>query len=307
MGVSVGHSCLRTERAPCDARSGGGSLGEAIPTVRGALDAYFRTFPFEGRSAHCLASYRGYLKPLGALGEISIRELTAEHCRAVVADAIERGIKLSTAGVMLACIAAFGTFCVEQHWIATNPTQGIKRPKKRVPDHRWFDRAQLERLHAAAQCDDDALLVLILGGCGLRISELAGLRPEHVDFARRSLRVYGKGSKWREVPAGARALRLIELRMHRDGMIFSAGTFALRERLHRIARRARIAGVTPHRLRHSFAVAFLDASDGDALTLQYLMGHASLSQTEYYVRSYRQSLAVRKAQRIDVARSIFGD
>ncbi len=133
--------------------------------------------------------------------------------------------------------------------------------------------------------------------CGLRVSELCGLRVEDVDFNEQLVRVLGKGKKERLVPIGQPALvaiqkyweALLEPPMGAQP-VFRADTHraAPLNRL-QLARRLKnylaVAGLdpalTPHKLRHSYATHILDAG-ADLRSVQELLGHAHLITTQVY-------------------------
>ena len=149
---------------------------------------------------------------------------------------------------------------------------------------------------AAAALRDVAVLETIYS-CGLRISELCGLRADDMDWPQQIVRIRGKGKKERIVPIGKPALDAIEhywktLKQPPAGAspVFFSET-KIRAPLHpvQLARRLKqylaIAGLdphlTPHKLRHSYATHMLDAG-ADLRSVQELLGHAHLTTTQIY-------------------------
>ena len=143
----------------------------------------------------------------------------------------------------------------------------------------------------------DVAVLETIYSCGLRVSELCGLRVEDVNIHEQIVRVRGKGKKERLVPIGEPALRAIQI--YWDSLleppngtqpVFCADT-KKRSPLNRIqlARRLKqylvIAGLdpalTPHKLRHSYATHLLDAG-ADLRSVQELLGHAHLITTQVY-------------------------
>ena len=146
-------------------------------------------------------------------------------------------------------------------------------------------------------CLRDVAVLETIYSCGLRVSELCGLRVADIDFSGQIIRVRGKGQKERLVPVGVPALRAIRsywasLLSPPDGAqpVFCADT-KKRSPLNRLqlARRLKkyliIAGLdpalTPHKLRHSYATHLLDAG-ADLRSVQELLGHAHLITTQVY-------------------------
>jgi len=143
----------------------------------------------------------------------------------------------------------------------------------------------------------DVAVLETIYSCGLRVSELCGLRVEDIDWTEQIVRVRGKGRKERLVPIGEPALRAIETYWGAileppvgPQPVFRADTQkALPLNRVQLARRLKIylaiAGLdpklTPHKLRHSYATHLLDAG-ADLRSVQELLGHAHLITTQVY-------------------------
>lgn len=149
----------------------------------------------------------------------------------------------------------------------------------------------------------NSLILDVLYTCGLRCSELTGLRDSAVDTVKGELKVLGKRNKERIVPFGSELSKQIELyREERarlggelpDWLFLSARSRQLsRKSVYNIVHRAMADSVhasrmSPHVLRHSFATDLLN--DGADLTsVQQLLGHNSLSTTQIYTHiSFRE-------------------
>ena len=138
-----------------------------------------------------------------------------------------------------------------------------------------------------------------LYSCGLRVSELAGMNLDDIDFESGTVRVMGKGAKQRIVPIGKKAL--LAVRNYREQLErmgkFETGRHAplfLNKNGGRLTARSigrilkqlvercgLLTPATPHTLRHSFATHLLDAG-ADLRVVQELLGHKSLSTTQKY-------------------------
>jgi integrase/recombinase XerC len=139
----------------------------------------------------------------------------------------------------------------------------------------------------------------------LRVSELAGLDWDCIDWTEGTVRVLGKGSKTRIVPVGSPALGALQAwRRQRSAWVRreSSGVFVNRSgrrlSVRMIQARVHAAGVKqgiassvhPHVLRHSFASHVLQSS-GDLRAVQEMLGHASISTTQVYTHLDFQYLA----------------
>ncbi len=143
----------------------------------------------------------------------------------------------------------------------------------------------------------DVAVLETIYSCGLRISELCGLRAEDIDWSEQIVRVRGKGKKERLVPIGEPALKAIQNYWDALGQTLAGASPVFfsettrRAPLHavQLSRRLKqylaIAGLdphlTPHKLRHSYATHLLDAG-ADLRSVQELLGHAHLTTTQIY-------------------------
>ena len=150
---------------------------------------------------------------------------------------------------------------------------------------------------SARVCLRDVAVLETIYSCGLRVSELCGLRVEDIDWSGQLVRVRGKGKKERLVPIGKPALKAIEsywstLKPPPAGAspVFFVETkknttlqpIQLSRRLKQYLIIAGLdPGLTPHKLRHSYATHLLDAG-ADLRSVQELLGHAHLITTQVY-------------------------
>jgi integrase/recombinase XerD len=123
---------------------------------------------------------------------------------------------------------------------------------------------------------------------GLRVSELAALTPAQIDCQGHRLTIYGKGGPYgsrperRIIPLSARLQPLLEHHFALQDML-GLTPRAMQLLVKRVASRARISRpVTPHVLRHTFAVTAVQKGIS-LLALQRLLGHDRLTTTEIYL------------------------
>jgi integrase/recombinase XerD len=184
---------------------------------------------------------------------------------------------LETPAIAYLCITRIASLC-------RNPLLRMSYQYKREP----LTPDEANRLASACETHQERLIVWTLLDTGLRVSELAGLTREHIDWQNHRLMIYGKGgiygtkSKRRIIPLTDRIRPLI------DGHFALHDTIGMAPRtiqriLKRIANKARInRPVSPHVLRHTFAVAAVQK--GISLpALQRLLGHDRLTTTEIYL------------------------
>ena len=154
----------------------------------------------------------------------------------------------------------------------------------------------------------DRVVIEVLYGSALRVSELCGLDLDDVDTSRRLLRVIGKGDRERRVPYGIPAQRAMETWLadgRPDLVVADSGpALLLGARGHRLdprtARRAvhealsstpGVPDLAPHGLRHSAATHMLEHG-ADLRSIQELLGHATLSTTQLYTHVTAERLRV---------------
>lgn len=220
-------------------------------------------------------------------------------------------------------LRSFYKFLVRRGIVTTIPIKNIQLPKleRRLP--RYLTAEQMNGLLNAPLLEyaeqskaarekgkngevdrsiyfRDAAILETIYSCGLRISELCGLRGEDLDASERLIRVRGKGKKERVTPIGEHALEAIRFYWKslavrgdmpaRSEPVFWAGASVARPvsarvvqgRLKRYLARAGLdPELTPHKLRHSYATHLLDGG-ADLRSVQELLGHAHLVTTQVY-------------------------
>jgi len=249
----------------------------------------------------------------------SISELRSADVRAFMADRRSEGVGPRTLGRQIAALRSFARFCERRGIAATTAFTSVRPPKqpKSLPKALTVgDSAALVEASGSLSEEPwiaarDTAVLMLLYGCGLRISEALGIKRSDAPVGDvDSLRVVGKGGRERIVPvlpAVRRAveayLDLVPFPVEVEMALFRGQRGGpLSPRLVQLAI-ARLRGalgleasVTPHALRHSFATHLLGRG-GDLRTIQELLGHASLSTTQIYtsVDTDRLLEAYRKA------------
>jgi integrase/recombinase XerC len=142
----------------------------------------------------------------------------------------------------------------------------------------------------------DRAIFEVLYGCGLRVSELAGLNFEDLDRAEGWLRVRGKGRKERQVPVPRQAAEALERYFSERPVVRDERAIFLNHRGGRLTTRGISLVVKlystclsgdpsthPHSFRHAYATHLLSAG-ADLRAIQELLGHARLSTTQKYTQ-----------------------
>lgn len=206
-----------------------------------------------------------------------------------------------------ACLKSFTRWLFQQGHIDQDISRRINSPKvpQKIPHFLSVDEALLliRTLTTEAateknsnQAQSALVLVLLLYGCGLRVSEACNLQWRHLDLSLRQAKVLGKGNKERMVILpGLCARELERLKTFGHGpFVFGHNPLSPRKAFAIVrdagARVGLLKPLNPHALRHSFATHLLN-SGSDLRTLQELLGHESLTATQKYTHLSLDALA----------------
>lgn len=248
-----------------------------------------------------LREFATYFSPSG-MEPPALRSLDLLALREWLAHLYDREQKPATIRRKLSTIRTFFRFLSREHKIDRDPTRLLRLPKTprtlpQVPNAEVMNAlvdAELPKSLERPFPKRDRLLLELLYGCGLRISEAVGLNLEDFDRSERWIRVRGKGRKERQVPYGSKAALALEAYL--ESRETSSGPLFLNYQDGRLTDRGArnvvkfyatyVVGdssIHPHTLRHAFATDLL--SDGaDLRSIQELLGHARLSTTQKYTQ-----------------------
>lgn len=229
-----------------------------------------------------------------------------------------KGLAPRTIGRKLSAARTFFRFLHLDERIETNPARGLRAPRaeKHLPGHlsredidTVFEVAELRASENTFRGTRDLVILELLYGSGLRLSELHGLDLPDLDLVADQVRVEGKGSKERIVPltrSSVRAVRRYEPRRRetrsadiprpdREALLLNARGRRLSRRGIQVVvadlldRAAAGDATNVHALRHTFATHLVDAG-ADLMAVKELLGHASLSTTQIYTHTSRERL-----------------
>ena len=137
----------------------------------------------------------------------------------------------------------------------------------------------------------DWLILELLYGSGLRVSEVAGLTFGQIDIRGGFVRVIGKGSKVRDVPISSATVEAYEnfiavvglsgLRIGENIFVNQRSNPLTPRDIRRVVDRWSLTPTSPHRFRHSFATDLLNGG-ADLRSVQEMMGHSSVATTSIY-------------------------
>ena len=268
-----------------------------------------------GLAKNTLIAYRRdlqqYLIYLDKKGVPSLQQVKREFVTDYIYNRKQAGLSTTSICRNLAAIKMFHRFLVRERLSSEDPTNLVDTPKiwKRVPE--VLSQQEMEAIIKASEgkswqrVRDNAILELFYAS-GMRVSELAALQMDHINFEVGYVRCIGKGSKERIIPVGKRARAAI-LKYCQSARGKSAKAkltpilflSRLRKKLSRqsiwklikiYAKRANIKrDIKPHTLRHSFATHLLEHG-ADLRSVQEMLGHSDISTTQIYTHVDKERL-----------------
>ena len=229
---------------------------------------------------------------------------TSDDFREYLYECMKLEMARSTIRLHFSALRSFFKFLTRRRGLKLNPLLDIQLPKANRTLPLVLTLKQVEQLlslpfnvkqpkqapqWASAR---DAAILEVFYSTGIRLSELADLKFDDFDFFNETIKVKGKGSKERLVPVGSHAIEALNKYFHQAKI--KEGPLFISKSRKRISSRAisdvvkkytELAGfpvgVSPHKLRHSFATHLLD-NGADLRSVQNLLGHSSLSTTQIY-------------------------
>ena len=273
------------------------------------MEAFFDFLRFERRySPHTVTSYQtdlgqfaAYLKSAFELADPA--QATHTLIRGWVVELMQQDMDARTVNRKVACLRSYYKYLLRTGLIASNPMLRVKAPKmaKKLPE--FVPEDALNGLLNDFQFSDDfpgrrdQLVLELLYGTGIRLSELIGIQLDDLSLPARTVRVTGKGNKQRIVPLNPSLLLVLERSLNRRTYSFGAAPGALLltdkgepmyEKLVYRTVKYYMGQITtsagqqhPHALRHAFATHLL-GKGADLNSIKELMGHASLAATQVY-------------------------
>jgi integrase/recombinase XerD len=269
----------------------------------------------KGLSSNTVAAYQRDLAKFNVF--VQKRKLTVESVSRddlvdFLAGLYREKLESRTVARQLVSLRNFFRFAQIQELITVDPSQNLESPKIRRTLPGYLKLEEVDRLLAQPDAKTalglrDRAMLEVLYSTGLRVSELIGLRVTDLDAKVGCIRCIGKGDKERIVPAGRKALSLVEkylrdarpkllgkgvssqsLFVNRNGNSLSrVGVWKI---LSAYGRRAGLrVALTPHMLRHSFATHLLERG-ADLRSVQLMLGHADISTTQIYTHVVEERL-----------------
>jgi integrase/recombinase XerC len=265
-----------------------------------------------------LGQFHDHLCPVDSTGKrrhVEITQIDHITIREYLSKLYQEKRKKTSIARKLATLRTFFKFLCREEVVQLNPARLVSSPRleKKLPKvltvddvMRFIETPDLDTV--LGKRDRAILEVLYATGC--RVSELAGINLDDIDFDHESIRVRGKGRKERIVPFGSKAKEALQMYMgvrgellleapeeERDPMALFLNYQGTRITTRSVGRMidkyveecAMMHDISPHSLRHSFATHLLSAG-ADLRAIQELLGHARLSTTQIYTQVSMEQL-----------------
>lgn len=247
-----------------------------------------------------------------------VAQIEQKHLQHFLAFINELELTANTQARILSGVKAFFRYLMLEEVIKNNPTELLEAPKLKRALPVFLSVEEIDQLfsaidHSTPEGQRNRAMLETMYSCGLRVSELIGLKLSNLYLDVDFVRVIGKGNKERLVPIGGTAAKQIELyrdhvRSHmnikpghedvlflnrRGAQLSRVMVFTILKNL--TAKSGIKKNIHPHTLRHSFATHLVEAG-ADLRAVQEMMGHKSITTTEIYTHLDRSFLRDTLAQ-----------
>lgn len=268
-----------------------------------------------GLSDNSLLAYERDVKKLAefaAANQKSPEEIQLNDLQQFIKWLNELGLAARSQARLISGIKSFYHFLLLEDIIKDDPTELLEGPKTGLRLPEVLSKEEIDRIIGAIDLSKpegtrNKAIIETLYSCGLRVSELTGLRMTNLYLDEGFIRVIGKGDKERLVPIGEEAMKYIDIycsacRVHQEIASGHEDFLFLNRRGKQLTRvmifhivkdlcaRAGIAkNISPHSFRHSFATHLIDGG-ADLRAIQEMLGHQSITTTEIYTHLDRHYL-----------------
>jgi len=248
-------------------------------------------------SAHTVANYTLDLRLFFAEVSVPLAQVSFREVDQFVERQHHYGRAWATINRRLNALKHFFAFCLAQQLVRGNPVKPSHFVRRGHPLPKALPREQVQRLFAQIAHPMDRALFLVILRCGLRVSEVANLKLEQIDWEQQALQVVqGKGRKDRRVYMSPDAVASVQqcLEQH-PGERAQGYVFWNRKRVQqplsvkaiqkKMERYAKAAGITAscHSLRHTFASNLLEHG-AEVVAIRDFLGHSQIASSERYAK-----------------------
>jgi site-specific recombinase XerD len=254
-------------------------------------------------SAHTVASYTLDLRLFFAEVAVPLAQVSFREVDQFVEQQHHHGLAWATINRRLNALKHFFAFCLDQQLVRGNPVKPSHFVRRGRPLPKALAGAQVQQLFAQIAHPMDRALFLVMLRCGLRVSEVAQLKLEQIDWEQQGLRILqGKGRKDRHVYMSPDLVASLHqcLEQHpgdrAQGYVFwnrkrAKQPLSVKAIQKKMERYAKAAGITAscHSLRHTFASNLLEHG-AEVVVIRDFLGHSQIASSERYAKISSQKI-----------------
>jgi integrase/recombinase XerC/integrase/recombinase XerD len=189
---------------------------------------------------------------------------------------------------IISTLSSFYRYLYSQGIVSANPITGIDRPRIKQQDIKYLKHNQVLRLIDSIEDPRDKLIVRTIYATGVRVSELCNMNLEDIDFDEHTIKIRGKGDKIRVVFVDddtlTDILKFIGNRIVGPLFVGQQGKHISSRAIQHIFKHYAPSGITPHKIRHSYASELYRRSK-NLRVVQENLGHTSIKTTEIYLHT----------------------
>lgn len=245
--------------------------------------------------------YKLCLESFLTMVKLPVNVITTAHVRAFLYQTDKskhsgKPISPYTRNARKSMLRSFFSWLTENGYIDKNPTEVIKTEKTNgVEPRNPITDEEIELLRLNINDVRDRAMIEVFLSTGVRASELANIKKSDINFTERTIKILGKGSKWRTVyynkATAVYVKRYLDTRKDDSDFLFVSqraphkelSVSTIKQLITQSGKKAGVEHLHPHRLRHTFA-SRLERSGCPIEVIQELLGHTRLDTTRRYVK-----------------------
>lgn len=278
------------------------------------IKTFLDSLQFEKRSSvHTITAYKTDLEQFGKflLYQYEVEDPKIAQpamLRSWVVSLMEEGLNPVSVNRKIASLRAFFGYLRKKNLVNMDPTKTLSALKTRKKLPVYVEEKSMEHLFGTEQFQEegagfrDLIIMELLYGSGIRLSELIGLSVSDLDLQSKTIRVLGKRSKERLIPISGPLTELLKKYLTErdpeedtDALILTdSGKAAYPVFIQRTVKKylsevTTLSQKSPHVLRHTYATHLLNRG-ADLNAIKELLGHATLAATQMYTHNSIEKL-----------------